>query len=140
MLKQLVKKLFLVKEIKSKTGDLHFRRWRLLSTPLFNIYIHNIYKADEDIHLHDHPWNYFNLILKGGYYEKTVNNTNLMVPGKYSFRKCTTLHKIEYLISPTISLFITGRSKRTWGYVVNNSWYNNIEYRIIKNNGFFKHL
>ncbi len=41
---------FLVKEIKSKAGELHFRRWRLLQLPFFAIYIHGIYKSDEDLH------------------------------------------------------------------------------------------
>lgn len=47
--------IFLIKEIKSKTGDLHFRRWRIIETPWFSIYVHGIYKADEEAHLHDHP-------------------------------------------------------------------------------------
>ena len=34
----------------------------------FNIFVHKFLKSDRD-HLHDHPWPYFTLILKGGYYE-----------------------------------------------------------------------
>ena len=34
----------------------------------FNVTLHKILKSDVD-DLHDHPWNYSTLILKGGYYE-----------------------------------------------------------------------
>lgn len=51
----IIRKFFLVKEIISKEGEVHFRRYRLLATPWFNIYIHNIRRSDEDIHMHDHP-------------------------------------------------------------------------------------
>lgn len=41
-IKNLLNKYLLVKEIVSKTGVVHFRRYRLLSLSKFNIYIHNI--------------------------------------------------------------------------------------------------
>jgi hypothetical protein len=69
LIKKIIKKLFLAKEIISKEGVLHFRRWRIIECLLFNIYIHKIYVKDND--LHDHPWNYFSLILSGSYIEKT---------------------------------------------------------------------
>ena len=61
----------LVKEIRSKKGELHFKRWRILSTPWFNIFLHFINRADEDKDLHDHPWSFWSIILKGGYIEFT---------------------------------------------------------------------
>lgn len=70
MMNSLFKILFLAKEIKSKTGELHFRRYRLFWTPWFALYIHRIYKADEDPYPHSHPWNFISLILNGGYIEE----------------------------------------------------------------------
>lgn len=139
MFKTIIDKLFLVKEIKSKQGVLHFRRYRLLSTRWFSIYIHKIYKADQDLHLHDHPWNYFNIILNGGYVEETNVNgcikKNIMVNFKSSCRKATQCHKILHMITPSVTtLFITGKSYRTWGYNVNNSWIDHLTYRELKNN------
>ena len=69
-MKEVIRTFFLAKEIISKDGVVHFRRYRLLSTPWFNIYIHNILRSDEDAHFHDHPWGFFSFILnctKGGY-------------------------------------------------------------------------
>ena len=34
----------------------------------FNIFLHNFHKGDPD-DLHDHPWPYCTIILKGGYWE-----------------------------------------------------------------------
>ena len=34
----------------------------------FNVFLHRFLKSDPD-HVHDHPWGYATLILKGGYYE-----------------------------------------------------------------------
>ena len=36
----------------------------------FNIFVHRFLKSDPD-DVHDHPWSYVTLILKGGYYEWT---------------------------------------------------------------------
>src|SRR5208282_805597 len=33
--------------------------------------LHHILRSDEDRHLHDHPWPYVTIILKGGYWEVT---------------------------------------------------------------------
>lgn len=133
-MKSIIKKLFLVKEIKSKTGVLHFRRWRILSLPFLSVYIHQIYKPDEDPFLHDHPWNYFSLILKGSYIEQTPTSLNTMTPGKFVFKKATNFHKIQKVLAPTVTLFCTGRRLRDWGYNIpppNNTlnWVQHEEYR-----------
>jgi len=73
----LLQKLFpLVLEIKSKTGILHFKRWRIFSCSKFNIFLHEISEADKDLHLHNHPWNFRSIILWGCYVE-------LLKLGKY---------------------------------------------------------
>lgn len=131
---RLIKKFFLIKEIKSKKGVLHFRRWRIISLPWFSIYIHNIYKHDEDLHLHDHPWNYFSFILKGSYVEETIKGKTLMSFGRLTKKDATDFHKISTVIKPTTTLFIIGKRKREWGYNVDGKWVDNITYRKEKNN------
>jgi hypothetical protein len=75
----------LIKEIKSKDGKLHFRRWSLLDTPWFKIYIHGIYGPDEDLHLHNHPWDFKSFILSGSYIEQTQFGNNKIKP--FTWRK-----------------------------------------------------
>jgi hypothetical protein len=143
--------LFLIKEIRSKEGELHFRRWRLLSTPWFSIYIHGIYKEDEDLHLHDHPWNYLSIILRGYFSEKTLDydvitdakskewksrriEEKVVGPSSFIKRKAETFHKIQKLHSKSVyTLFFVGKKFREWGYDVNGQWIDHVTYRKMKN-------
>ncbi len=122
----------LVKEIRSKEGILHFKRWSIISTKWLSVYIHYINQADEDKHLHDHPWSFWSVILKGGYIELTESGRNHRRFLHMAFRKKNTPHKIEVLIHPTWSLVITGPGGRQWGYKVGNIWIDNIAYRQMK--------
>ena len=142
--------LFLVKEIRSKDGELHFKRWRLISTPWFSIYIHGIYKEDEDLHLHDHPWNYTSLILRGYFTERSMSydviksddsewrnkrvSERVIGPFRLINRKAEQFHKILKLHSKAVyTLFFVGKRKREWGYDVNGKWIDHETYRKLKN-------
>jgi hypothetical protein len=128
----------LIKEIKSRDGELHFKRWRIIETPWFSIYIHGIYKADEDKHMHDHPWNYTSFVLRGFFSErmpardgrKGRYDTLILGPGKFVGRKAEQFHKIEQLHSPSVyTLFFTGRRRRDLGYLTEIGWMDHKTYR-----------
>ncbi len=135
--------LFMVKEIKSKSGELHFRRYRIFWTPWFALYIHRIYKADEDEHMHSHPWQFFiSYVLSGGY----VENTNLIgkeylvkTAGSIGGRWWHEYHRLPYIIEPTTTcVFVVGNEP--WGYHVDsvNAGYQHIDhvlYRRLKHAG-----
>jgi hypothetical protein len=124
----------LIKEIRSKEGKLHFRRWQLLKTPWFSIYIHGIYAPDQDKHLHNHPWDYKSLVLKGSYIEETTVGTNILSPGTFTSRSGESYHKIKKLLTKSVyTLFIVTPVKRVWGYQVDGKWMHNEEYRKLKN-------
>jgi hypothetical protein len=104
----------------------------------FNIFIHKFLKSDPD-DVHDHPWPYATLILKGGYYEWTPQfNTKgekiaeeRMWRGPGHFRVCSasSYHRIE--LDPAVecwTLFMPGPQKREWGFLVNNRWIHNETY------------
>lgn len=121
-----------VKEIRSKTGELHFKRFAIIETRWFAVYIHKIYKADKDPFVHNHPWNFFSIVLWGGYYEDTqwgsggardVFNIN------WGNRKY--FHKIAAIIWPTTTLFCTFGKKKPWGFLTNQGYVDSEEY--IKN-------
>jgi hypothetical protein len=42
--------------------------------------IHHILRSDTDRHLHDHPWYYLTVILKGGYWEVTFDEGKTFDP------------------------------------------------------------
>lgn len=104
----------------------------------FNIFVHKFLKSDPD-DVHDHPWPYATLILKGGYYEWIpVFNTKgekfgetAVWRGPGHFRVCgaTSYHRIE--LDPSVecwSLFMPGPQKREWGFLVKNKWIHNEDY------------
>lgn len=128
----------LIKEIKSKSGELHFRRWRLITIPwVCSIYIHGIYKADEDLHLHNHPWKIWTMILWGGYTEELHGNRfRVRGPGHMARAKRSDFHKIKEMIkSPTYTMAIVGRrTSEDWGYMVDGRFVDHITYRKNKNN------
>jgi hypothetical protein len=127
----------LVKEIKSKTGELHFRRWKFFEIKnLFSIYIHKIYLPDYDEHLHNHPWNYVSIILDGGYIELDHNGNSVSRrTGSISVKSSESFHKITHLYkSPTKTIVITGPKKQhNWGYLVNGQFAGFKTYRKLKN-------
>jgi len=104
----------------------------------FNVFIHKFLKSDPD-DVHDHPWPYATLILKGGYYEwiPEFDSQGLQVGekrhwrGTGHFRVCSShsYHRIE--LSPGITawtLFMPGPQRREWGFLVNNKWIRNDQY------------
>ena len=88
----------------------------------FNVFLHNFHKGDLD-DLHDHPWPYFTLILRGGYWEHTPGGRFWRAPGHFRFQTPTSLHRIE--LEPGVNawtLFIPGPKLREWGFIVNGAW------------------
>lgn len=98
----------------------------------FNVFLHKFLKSDPD-DVHDHPWPYATLILKGGYWEwiPHFNEQGLMVGetrkwrGAGHFRTCgaTSYHRIELQPGVTCwTMFMPGPQRRQWGFLVDNIW------------------
>lgn len=48
----------------------YMRRWWVIPrNRVFNIYLHNVQRDDDDRALHDHPWWNVSIVLRGGYWE-----------------------------------------------------------------------
>lgn len=87
----------------------------------FNILIHQFMQSDVPT-FHDHPWSYFTIVLKGGYWEHTPQGTFWRKPGSFRFNR-GSFHWIE-IPEPgkTWTLFFRGKTKRDWGFLVNTKW------------------
>lgn len=138
----------LLKEIVSKNGKVHFRRWNVLTTKWFSIYIHGIYEEDKEQHLHDHPWNFLSIVLQGSYTERLLSKDKKSMidtkrfPLTFAFRNARRFHKILQLHSKVCyTLIVIGSRSRDWGYWIHDSsttngyWVENSKYRKIKNDG-----
>ena len=89
----------------------YMNRWWLIPYNRFGIAvrIHEILRSDADRDLHDHPWWYVTIILRGGYWERTEDYG---WPIERDLRHCWTL-------------FITGPKRKDhvpehscWGFLV----------------------
>ena len=98
----------------------------------FNVFLHKFLKSDPD-DVHDHPWPYATLILRGGYHEwvplfdvngKKIGETcQWYGAGSFRISRATSYHRIE--LDPSVdcwTLFMPGIKQRDWGFLVKNKW------------------
>jgi hypothetical protein len=103
----------------------------------FNIFLHKFLKSDPD-DVHDHPWPYASLILKGGYYEwvpifsdgkKIGEMCHWRGPGHFRICNANSYHRVE--LDPEITawtLFMPGPQRREWGFWFKDNWVHNETY------------
>jgi len=93
----------------------------------FNIFLHQFMRSDDPV-FHDHPWKYFTIILRGGYWEHTPNGKFWRGPGHFRFNN-GDYHWIECPEpGKTWTLFFRGRKKKEWGFLVDGQWIHWAEY------------
>lgn len=94
-------------------GSLYMRRWRAIHTRWFGIRVHHIVRSDDDREMHDHPFSFVSVILKGGYVEHRPGCRCLRAPdgghlarvvgtgcrfrrpGSFVFRRAEDLHRLD---------------------------------------------
>ena len=119
-----------------RTGEDYMHRYYLFLKDRknfpFNLTLHKIVKSDDPI-LHDHPWPFLTIILKGGYYEHTplYGNDGQIIgelcqwrgPGSIIRRRAKDFHWLELdeSVGPATTLFFMGRQQRDWGFLVNRT-------------------
>lgn len=94
------------------------------------IRVHHILRSDTDRHLHDHPFNFISIVLRGGYFEERLARSYGDVelrrkkwrgPGSIAFRRATDFHKLTLPVRADRScwtLFISFRARQPWGFLV----------------------
>ncbi|MBU8819577.1 hypothetical protein KL864_27195 [Mycolicibacterium goodii] len=125
------------------SDDPYMLRWYVIPrNPVLNVYLHKFLRSDDDRALHDHPWWFVSLILKGGYTEVTGAGRTPrsgLVGGRYRgwdrtlvFRPATFRHRVELwpVVEhskpflgrrdrrelPCWTLIVTGPRRRLWGF------------------------
>ncbi len=116
--------------------SLYLRRFGLLRTRWFRLYLHKVLRSDDDADPHDHPWPWATLVLRGGYIDEQwtggLDQVELavtgprgvvarepMLPGTFRRRRAEHLHRLQLLdeTRPTWTLVLVGRTARSWGFV-----------------------
>lgn len=131
------------KNIGDGRGNVFFNRYTVMKSPILSIYIHQFMRGDSDRCLHDHPWPFISIILRGGYWEEMRIDQEHMIeigsenerwqlgrtvyhwrrPGSILWRLAKTAHRID--IKPGThpwSLVIVGRKSRDWGFWTSGGW------------------
>jgi hypothetical protein len=103
--------------------DPYMLRWHLIPrNPLFNIYLHQFLRSDDDRALHDHPWSNVSILLEGTYTEHRIeqggiHTRTIREAGDVVVRLSGRVaHRIELHAGRCVTLFITGPRYRSWGF------------------------
>lgn len=103
--------------------DIYLTRWRIIQTPWGGIFLHAIRRPDGDRALHDHPWSFISLVLKGGYVEILPDRVVSRLQGSITRRRAEDQHRISILREhPTWTLLLVGPRRRDWGFYVDGGW------------------
>ena len=104
-------------------SNAYLRRWFVIPrNRIFNVYLHEFLRSDDDRALHDHPWANLSILLRGRYVEHTiaaggVNRRQTFVAGDWRLRWTGRIaHRVELTDGPCWTLFITGPRYRQWGF------------------------
>lgn len=96
-------------------------RYRLIRLPFLGIFVHHIMRSDHDRALHDHPWNFVSVILKGSYIEHTPQGMRAFGRGRILVRPAHWLHRLQ-LEQPVWTLVLVGSRFRRWGFLTPKGW------------------
>lgn len=110
------------------------KRWRIIQTPLFAVFLHCHFKPDPSRDLHDHPYNFRTWILKGDYSERRPGQVVVWRTGSRHSMKAEWPHSIQALSRvPTWTLLFVGRRRRDWGFYTENGWIRHKDYDLLNN-------
>lgn len=111
--------------IPCESGEIYLARLRIVQTPWFGVYLHDINEPDADRDPHDHPWTFYSLVLRGSYTEELhpyphVDNTVIRPQTwrRWSLHRMgrETAHRITYAAPGLRTLIFTGPRRRNWGF------------------------
>lgn len=107
---------------KDTEGNAGPARWSWLPS----IRVHHIMRADDDGHLHDHPWNARTIVLRGWYEEERplageldIRVEHVRTRGYTGRVLFESYHRIsEVSAGGVFTLWFTWRYRGTWGFLV----------------------
>ena len=114
-------------------SEAYLIRWHLIpENPYWNVFLHHINGYDQGRDLHDHPWNFWTVVLRGGYVEDCTRGAvlDVRIVARWDGlgqpllhrRDAAHLHRIVYASPNTWTLVFTGRRRRVWGFQTDHGW------------------
>ena len=118
-------------------GTDYLVRLRIVQTPWFGVYLHDIHKDDQDRAPHNHPWSFLSLVVRGAYVERVYDDP-CGKPDEYreqthharSVHRMgrTAAHRIVYATPGLKTLIVTGPRQASWGFFVGDEYIDWSEY------------
>ena len=107
--------------VRTDDGRTYLTRWWLLATPWFGIPVHRMLTGDARDTVHDHPFAFLSIVLRGGYTEISRHPRTLELEQRHVRRlnvmRTRRAHTITHLDrTPTWTLLLVGRQQASWGF------------------------
>lgn len=101
-------------------------RYSILTTRWFSIKIHNILTSDDEC-LHDHPWTFISILLKGRYAEEGADKFRFYRAGNILLHRAKWKHRL-IVGDPVWTFVITFRKSREWGFWTRKGFVSHAKY------------
>lgn len=102
------------------------RWWVIPRNRYCNVYLHKFLRSDDDRALHDHPWSSVSVLLAGDleemYLDGDRRRLRAIAKGDIVYRSSTFAHRLIVDKPGAMTLFITGRWVRHWGFHCPAGW------------------
>lgn len=98
------------------------RWWLIPRNPFLCVYLHKFLRDDDDRALHDHPWWFISIMLRGSYVEEVDGGKRERRAPSVAFRRADHRHRVILPLDvagnkiPCWTLVIRGRVTREWGF------------------------
>jgi len=108
-------------------GSPYLTRWTLLNLgPLGRIVLHHFHRADADPEMHDHPWPFLSLVVKGWYVEELGGCAEQISRRRFSiaYRQAAIPHRVCAMPEEGCwtLLWIGPERGREWGFYTREGW------------------
>lgn len=133
-------------------GQVYLDRWGFQIDRLFGVYLHRMEAPDPGVDLHDHPWDFVSLVLRGGYTELRADTREAPLFARLAerwpsgvdrpagevverprwsikrlrFDECHTIIALHR--TPTWTLVLRGPRRRRWGFYLADGWMPEAQY------------
>jgi hypothetical protein len=111
--------------IPCQSGIQYLARLRIIQTPWFGVYLHDIYEPDGDRDPHNHPWKFISIVLRGYYVERVYPDPAghphyflAHMHKRFSAHRMdtTSAHRIVTAAPGLKTLILTGKRQSGWGF------------------------
>lgn len=96
-------------------SKVQMRRFRIIDTPWFGIYIHTILRPDSAYGFHDHPWSFISIVLSGEFREGLAYEVKTHRKFSVYRRIAEEMHTILKVTRPVTTMIFVGPRRREWG-------------------------